>query len=91
MATFKRLIRFKDDAGEIHYGEAPEDSIPGPHLLSHKLKVYAGNPLESVQPESLSREEKTVVEILSPIPSAPIFYGVGLNYRQHALEGGVSS
>jgi hypothetical protein len=84
MAPFNRLVRFKDEAGEIHYAEAPEGD-----LLGAQLKVYAANPLESGEAVPLSQVEKKVVEILSPIPSAPIFYGVGLNYRQHALEGAV--
>jgi 2-keto-4-pentenoate hydratase/2-oxohepta-3-ene-1,7-dioic acid hydratase in catechol pathway len=90
MASFSRLIRFKDNTGEIHYGQAPAGLNSEQKLLGIQVKTYTGNPLESHASASLSGEEKKVVEILSPIPSTPIIYGVGLNYRKHAQEGGVS-
>jgi len=83
MATFNRLIRFQDENGDIHYGEAPQDG----DLIGLQIQVYTESPLEAAAP--LSESKKRVIKILSPIPAMPMAYGVGMNYRQHAEEGGV--
>lgn len=42
MATFQYLLRFEDEGGNIHYGEA---GAPGSELdfLQRKLKTYSGS------------------------------------------------
>jgi 2-keto-4-pentenoate hydratase/2-oxohepta-3-ene-1,7-dioic acid hydratase in catechol pathway len=86
MSSFQRLVRFKASDGQVYFGEAPEGSSL---LIGQKSKIYSSNPLE--EGASLCGDEKEITEVLSPLPTVPIFYGIGLNYRQHAAEGGVSA
>lgn len=83
MGPFQRLIRFRASDGQIYFAEAPKSSP----LVGQTVNTYAKNPLESEA--SLSGKEKVIAEVLSPVPEVPIFYGIGLNYRQHANEGEV--
>lgn len=83
MGSFQRLIRFRAIDGQIYFAEAPKSSA----LVGQTVNTYSKNPLESEV--SLSGNEKVIAEVLSPVPKVPIFYGIGLNYRQHANEGGV--
>lgn len=79
MAAFNRLLRFEDPSGNIHYGEVDELSEwKGKHI-----HIYDGE-----FPWNLSRtnEKAEVTKILCPLPSVPLFYGVGLNYKRHIEE-----
>lgn len=84
MGSFERLVRFRASDGDIYFAEAP-DSSP---LVGQTVKTYSKSPLE--EEYLLSGDEKEIAEVLSPLPAVPIFYGIGLNYHQHAIEGGVS-
>lgn len=89
MTSFSRLIRFRDSNGKIQYGEAPSGALSKRDFGGLHLKPYLENPLESNGGCSFSEEEVAVAEVLSPLSTTPIFYGIGLNYRQHATEAGV--
>jgi 2-keto-4-pentenoate hydratase/2-oxohepta-3-ene-1,7-dioic acid hydratase in catechol pathway len=90
MPSFNRLLRFRDRNGNIYYGEAPSTALTGEDLVGLRIKPYLGNPLECDAPLPFSEEETTVAEVLSPLSETPIIYGIGLNYRKHAEEAGVS-
>ncbi|KAH7131830.1 fumarylacetoacetate hydrolase family protein [Dendryphion nanum] len=79
---FNRLVRFKDDEGTIRYGEAPEDLD---QLVGKPVSVYGGTvPWELERTGSTA----TIAEVLCPLPLIPIYYGIGLNYKQHIAESG---
>ena len=90
MPSFNRLLRFRDRNGNIYYGEAPSTALTGEDLVGLRIKPYLGNPLECDAPLQFSEGETTVAEVLSPLSETPIIYGIGLNYRKHAEEAGVS-
>ncbi|KAH7351468.1 fumarylacetoacetate hydrolase family protein [Pyrenochaeta sp. MPI-SDFR-AT-0127] len=82
MARFERLIRFKSDAGNVHYGEAPlSDPVAG-----QVVSVYDGN-----EPWDLKLSNRTarVAKVLCPLDFTPIIYGIGLNYKKHIKETGL--
>ncbi|KAL4935965.1 hypothetical protein BDV06DRAFT_233817 [Aspergillus oleicola] len=78
---FRRLIRFKDHSGRTTFGEAP----PGDNWQGKPAIVYRGT-----IPWHLETTDETaeIAEILSPLASTPIIYGVGLNYKTHIAEAG---
>ncbi|TVY84568.1 Fumarylacetoacetate hydrolase domain-containing protein [Lachnellula suecica] len=85
MVNFNYLVRFEDQEGHIHYGEAsPQDAQSD--LVGRSLKVYKGGALWDDN-FLLSETVATVSRVLSPIASTPIIHGVGLNYKAHAEEG----
>lgn len=87
---FERLIRFVDSTGKIQLGELPKDHPWDKDLHGITVSVYEGqSPLD----DNLKLSEQTAVvkEILCPLPEVAFIYGVGLNYRKHAEEGGVCS
>ncbi|KIW28932.1 uncharacterized protein PV07_04784 [Cladophialophora immunda] len=75
---FRRLVRFKTANGDIRYGEAPEQVRVG-----DTVKLYQGTDPWDLIP---SDDEAVVAEILCPLASTPIFYGIGLNYKGHITE-----
>ncbi|KAF2494817.1 hypothetical protein BU16DRAFT_463098 [Lophium mytilinum] len=79
--AFGRLVRFKSKGGEVLYGEAPT----GDDLVGKTVELYEGE-----QPWELKATGKKaeIAEVLSPLPAAPIFYGIGLNYKAHIAEAG---
>lgn len=91
MATpkFQRLLRFVSVAGDIHLGEVPDNHSWTKDLVGAEVLVYKGN---SAWDENLTltNEKAVVKEVLSPLSDVPFIYGVGLNYRKHAEESGVS-
>ncbi|EXJ76274.1 uncharacterized protein A1O5_00782 [Cladophialophora psammophila CBS 110553] len=87
-SNFKRLIRFEDSSGAIHYGEVPESHLWHDDLTGVSVPLYNGGlPWES----DFKRTQNTakIVKVLSPVEAAPIVYGIGLNYRHHAEEAKV--
>ncbi|RSL96391.1 hypothetical protein CEP52_011484 [Fusarium oligoseptatum] len=89
MATFGKLIRFKDAAGTAFYGEAEGlPSINKHGLVGSSVPVYAG---ESPWDPNfrLTAETKSIAEVLPPLSHVPVFYCVGMNYKTHAREAGV--
>ncbi|KAJ4289716.1 hypothetical protein N0V90_011046 [Kalmusia sp. IMI 367209] len=86
MASFDRLIRFEGEDGEVHYGDLGNE-VPTRDIQGKRVRVLGGD-VESGFKRT-SKEEK-VAKLLSPLPSTPLFYCVGLNYKQHAEEGNLS-
>ncbi|KAM5366789.1 hypothetical protein ACJZ2D_010329 [Fusarium nematophilum] len=78
-STFKRLIRFKDSAGEVLYGEAPA----GDTLVGQQVEIYAGE-----APWDLKHIDRVakIAEVLCPLADTPLIYGIGLNYKGHIAE-----
>lgn len=72
-----KIIRFQDNLGDTHYGAQQEDS---------SVKLIAGDIFGDYH---ITETMMTVKKLLAPIaPTA--FFCIGLNYRKHAAEGGVS-
>lgn len=89
MAVFERLIRFVSTTGETLYGELPKTYQWTASLIGLEVQVFDGSsPFD--EDLQLSGKTATVQEVLCPLPDVPFIYGVGLNYRRHAEEGGVS-
>ncbi|EPE35220.1 FAH [Glarea lozoyensis ATCC 20868] len=87
-ARFDRLIRFKNTAGQIYYGELGlECPASKETLVGMRVKVFGGG-LPWDTGFQLSSIEEEIDEIICPIPCTPIFQCVGLNYRKHVLEAG---
>jgi len=63
----------------VLYGEAPGDD----ELIGKTVEVYDG-----ADPWDLKTTGKKaeIAEVLSPLPSTPIMYGIGLNYKKHIEE-----
>ncbi|KAF9731888.1 fumarylacetoacetate hydrolase family protein [Paraphaeosphaeria minitans] len=86
MSLFQRLIRFESNEGHIHYGDFGSSELPR-DVSGKTVQLLSG----SVQ-SGFSKTDKqaTIKKLLPPLPSTPIFLCVGLNYKQHAEEGGLS-
>jgi len=89
MSNFTRLIRFASSTGSIHYAEAPSGALSQSDFIGAVVKPYVSNPLTTDSSVPFSETEETIAEVLSPLESVPIFYGIGLNYRKHAEESNV--
>lgn len=82
--TFSQLIRFKADDGRTYYGEV--DTVEG--LVGQTAKVYDGDSPWYLTP---TQKKATVAEVLSPLASVPLIYGVGLNYKKHIAEASMAT
>ena len=71
-----KIIRYQE-GDRIHYGIL-EDGGP--------IRRLEGTPFESLTPDGTTTRLESV-RILSPVP-APRIFGLGLNYADHAAEGG---
>ncbi|KAL2845111.1 fumarylacetoacetate hydrolase family protein [Aspergillus pseudodeflectus] len=80
-AVFNRLLRFRDTGGKIHYGETDDLS----DWKGKQIPVYSGEVPWDLSP---TNEKAEVAEVLCPLPSVPLFYGIGLNYKRHIEEAG---
>lgn len=78
-ASWKCLIRFRDRDGDIRYGEPDEDL--------KKATIWKGNDILKI---SKTSEVVDVKEVLAPCVADTIMC-IGLNYKEHAAESGVSS
>ena len=105
MATsFSRLVRFKASGGQIFYGDAGDDWET--NLEGKTVQVFTGlDPWDSsfrlsdktavveevsMLPSSASQKVLKRLQILCPLEAVPVILGIGLNYRGHATEAGVS-
>ncbi|KAF9888887.1 hypothetical protein FE257_008257 [Aspergillus nanangensis] len=77
--SFQRLVRFRDTQGKVHYGEAPENK----ELVGTQVTIYTGDDPWDLRP---STQTAKIVEVLCPLPSVPIMYGIGMNYKGHIEE-----
>ncbi|KAE8337409.1 hypothetical protein BDV24DRAFT_154359 [Aspergillus arachidicola] len=78
-SNFQRLVRFRDNHGQIHYGEALADD----DLIDAQVPVYAGSDPWNLRPTT---QTARISEILCPLASVPIIYGIGMNYKGHIEE-----
>lgn len=86
--TFLRLVRFADAKGQIHYGEAGEDWKS--ELKGREVRVFKGtNPWDA--DFKLSENKAIISEVLCPLERVPNVLAIGLNYRAHFEEAGVSN
>lgn len=87
---FNRLLRFVSTSGNIHLGEVPDSHPWNKDLVGTEVSIYNGtSPFdENLQ---LSNEKAVVKKVLCPLADVSFIYGVGLNYRKHAEESGVST
>ncbi|KAK5560803.1 hypothetical protein LTR46_001111 [Exophiala xenobiotica] len=76
---FSHLVRFKDKEGTVLYGEI--DNVND--IVGQTATVYDGEQPWDLVPTS---KKAVIAEVLCPLPSVPLIYGVGLNYKQHIAE-----
>ncbi|KIW90827.1 uncharacterized protein Z519_08610 [Cladophialophora bantiana CBS 173.52] len=87
MASFGKLLRFKNVSGQILYGEVKSlDKITYDTIIGATVPVYDGEDPWAAD-FKLSGREETVSEVLAPLARVPIFLCIGLNYKKHAEEG----
>ena len=87
MTVFRYLIRFKDAAGTVLFGEAGGPSAADA-LLGKTVPIYQGT--SPWDPNLKATGAKAVVkELLSPMEDASVIHCVGLNYKAHLAESGV--
>lgn len=94
MDSFRYLVRFCDENGDIRYGEAGHsDGTPATHtkesLVGQNVPVFSGTDLWDPA-FALTSEHRTICEVLCPLAHTPIFQCVGLNYKQHAAEANMA-
>ncbi|CAH0015640.1 unnamed protein product [Clonostachys rhizophaga] len=80
------FIRFQDDQGYSQYGEPALEDLAG-NLLGATVDVLEGNPFDGLRRTGLQGK---VGKVLCPLTSTPIILCIGLNYKQHAEETGLS-
>jgi hypothetical protein len=106
MATaLSRLVRFKASGGQTLYGDAGDDwetGLEGKTVrvftgldpwdsnfrISEKTAVIEEVSLR--KSSAIQRRGLTHLQVLCPLETVPIVLGIGLNYRGHATEAGVS-
>ena len=71
-----KIVRYQE-GDRVHYGVLEEGGL---------IRRLAGTPYESLTPDGTTTQLEAV-RILSPVP-APRIFGLGLNYADHAAEGG---
>ncbi|KIY01280.1 uncharacterized protein Z520_02832 [Fonsecaea multimorphosa CBS 102226] len=88
MAAFSRIVRFRNSAGQIFYGEVPgDDLVDQKSLVGSKVAVYKGeSPFDN--DFSLTDNKEEISEVLAPLAQVPIFECVGVNYLKHVQETG---
>lgn len=79
-APFSVLVRFKDSNGKILYGDVPSGADD---LVGKTATVLAGEEPWDLKP---TQEKAEIAEVLCPLKSTPIVYGIGLNYKKHIEE-----
>ena len=104
-SAFSRLVRFKASGGHVFYGDAGDDwetslegrTVPvftGLDPWDSKFQISGKTTVieeASIQNNLVvKRRGLTHLQVLCPLETVPIVLGIGLNYRGHALEAGVS-
>ncbi|KAL1898528.1 hypothetical protein Sste5346_003432 [Sporothrix stenoceras] len=94
MRSFNYLVRFRDENGDIRYGEAGSlDGSTTSHtkenLVGRTVPIFTGTDLWGPA-FTLTTEHRTIHEVLCPLEKTPIFQCVGLNYKQHAAEANMA-
>lgn len=93
MDTFQYLVRFRDTAGAVFYGEAGPPAAGQIHsqatLVGREVPVFGGtDPWDPAF--ALSGASRSIAEVLAPLAHTPLFVCIGLNYKQHAAEANMS-
>ncbi|KAJ5627471.1 fumarylacetoacetate hydrolase family protein [Penicillium herquei] len=82
---FQRLLRFRSESGEIHFGEVPESHSWEKELVGTEVFIYEGtSPLD--ENLKLSDRKAIVKEVLAPFAEVPFIYGVGVLWAHEELE-----
>ncbi|KAJ2902436.1 hypothetical protein MKZ38_000565 [Zalerion maritima] len=84
--VFERLVRFSDPSGKIFYGEAPKEADDEKTLVGRVVPVYDGENPWDLKGHAGGRRSAEIAKVLVPIPSAPLIYGIGLNFKSHLAE-----
>lgn len=89
MASWERLIRFEDEAGNVQFGE-PLFGSNDPSLINEladrgelEARCLVGSDLFSLSASTEVVKVKKLVTLLSP-RDVPIVKCVGLNYMKHS-------
>ncbi|KAI1409825.1 hypothetical protein F5Y13DRAFT_169011 [Hypoxylon sp. FL1857] len=77
---FRNFIRFLDESLIEHYGDAGDSALDG--IIGSQVEILRGDIFHLER----TGQKAVVRELLSPIPSTPLFVCIGLNYRDHAKE-----
>nr|ALM31954.1 decarboxylase_GME686 [Daldinia eschscholzii IFB-TL01] len=82
--AFTNLIRFLDELSVERYGDVTNGSFD--NIIGSEVPLLEGDLFD------LRRTEKTAIvhELLSPVPSTPLFVCIGLNYADHAKEANLA-
>ncbi|OAG45108.1 hypothetical protein AYO21_00456 [Fonsecaea monophora] len=84
-SKFTRLLRFSNAEGTVFFGELGDEVANAEALIGRSVRVYSGNsPWEGEF--TLTEKREKIAQLLSPVPYAPLLYGVGYNYKAHAAE-----
>jgi len=80
-SKWKHLVRFQNDKGEIHYG----DAIFSPNGKIESAKLISGDIFQS---PTVTNTTQKISKLLAPIVPRTIMC-IGLNYKIHAQESGL--
>ncbi|EXJ53345.1 uncharacterized protein A1O5_13416 [Cladophialophora psammophila CBS 110553] len=83
-ANFSCLVRFKDPGGQIHYGDVANTI----DLVGQTATILEGDDPWNLKPGS---QKAQIAEVLCPLESVPLIYGIGLNYKKHIEESSFPS
>lgn len=73
-----KIIRYCDSTLQIHFGQQHEDG---------SIEALEGGLFDPLKPTG---QPADVQQLLAPL-TPPTIYGIGLNYRQHAIESGMDT
>ncbi|CAK7205235.1 hypothetical protein SEUCBS139899_008002 [Sporothrix eucalyptigena] len=94
MDSFLYLVRFRDEHGDVYYGEAGEPADGQVHsqatLVGRMVPVFRGTDPWDAEFALSDNDRRKIHEVLCPLARTPIFACVGLNYKQHAAEANMS-
>jgi len=86
-----KLVSFSTDGGKVRPGFLLEDSKLvldlGAVGFAGALDVIAGGRAGAMAPERISLDR---VKLHAPLPNPPRVFAIGLNYRDHAIESGMT-
>ncbi|KAG6358344.1 hypothetical protein INS49_014228 [Diaporthe citri] len=80
--AFTNLVRFRDEHGQVLYGDAPEDILDS--LVGGVVHVLAGDPFQGGVERT--GQKATIKEVLCPLESSPSIPCIGMNYLAHVKE-----
>ncbi|OAL46310.1 fumarylacetoacetate hydrolase family protein [Pyrenochaeta sp. DS3sAY3a] len=90
--NFQRLVRFKSPNGDTFYGElgtGPEATHDS--LIGLKVPVYEVSSILDGNLLVTDGRVEIIHEVLCPLPAVPLFQCVGINYKTHIGESGLSA